>query len=214
MQTIFVLQTTNIGVLLELGQLPISLLAQKNSVKNWVRIVSRNKCNDNVVNSYETAVMEKLTWSTRMENTLAEIGMRQEFMGKDKNTPSKAFQRMKDIFHQGVLYDIRRDESKLRTYSLFKTSLGYEQYLSEIRYIEECTALTKLRLSNHQLMIEKGRHLGIESKFRFCSFCPNHVEDEKHFLMECKPFSNLRNELFHKARKVISLHPYSGRTQK
>ena len=84
-----------------------------------------------------------------MENTLAEIGMRQEFIRKDENTPSKSFQRMKDIFHQGALSDIRREECKLRTYSLFKTSLGYEQSLSEIQNIERRTALTKLRLSNH-----------------------------------------------------------------
>ena len=157
--------------------------------------------------------MEKLTWPTRIESTLTEIGMRQEFIGQDENTPSKAFQRMEDIFHQGALSDIRREESKLRTYSLLKTSLGYEQYLSEIGDVERRTALTKLRLSNHQLMIEKGRHIGVERDSRFCPFCPNEIENEKHFLMECNPFSTLRNELFQKARKVIFLDPYSCKTQ-
>ena len=206
-------QTTNIGVLLELGQTPLTLLAQKNSISNLARIITRTKCNENVVNSFETAALEKLTWTTRIENTLAEIGMRQEFIGKDENTPSKAFQRIKDIFHRGALSDIRREENKLRTYSLFKTSLGYEQYLSEIQNVEQRTALTKLRLSNHQLMIEKGRHIGVEKDSRFCPFCPNKIENEKHFLMECNPFSTLRNELFQKSRKVLFLDLYSCKTE-
>ena len=52
-------------------------------------------------------------------------------------------------------------------------------------------------------MIEKGRHSGIESKFRFCPFCPNEVEDEKHFLMKCKPLSRLRSELLDKGKKSL-----------
>ena len=207
-------QTTNIGVLLELGQIPISILAKKNSVKNWLRIVTKTKCNDNVISSYETAVLEKLTWATRTENTLAEIGMTEEFMRNDKNTTPKAFQRMTDIFHQDALSDIQRSDSKLRTYSLLKTQLGFENYLSEIRNIEERTALTKLRLSSHHLMIEKGRHIGVESKFRFCPFCPNQVEDEKHFLMECKTYSILRKDFFDKVSKEIFVSPYCCKTQK
>ena len=108
---------------------------------------------------------------------------------------------MKDVFHQHSLTDIQREDSKLSTYSLFKTIPGYEQYLTDIRTIQVRTALTKLRLSNHRLMIEKGRHSRIESKFRFCPFCPNEVEDEKHFLMKCKPLGYEANFLI-KARNL------------
>ena len=162
-------QTTNIGALLELGQIPLTLIAQTNSIKNWVRIVTKTKCNDNVIKSYENAILENLTWSTRIEKTLSEIGMREQFMVKDKDTHSKAFQRLKDIFHQEAFSSIKREDSKLRTYSLFKTSSGYEPYLSDIHIIEERTALTKLRLSNHPLMIEKDRHLQIEKDIRLSS---------------------------------------------
>ena len=78
-------QTTNIGALLELGQIPLTLIAQTNSIKNWVRIVTKTKCNDNVIKSYENAILENLTWSTRIEKTLSEIGMREQFMVKDKD---------------------------------------------------------------------------------------------------------------------------------
>ena len=55
--------------------------------------------------------------------------------------------------------------------------------------------MTKLRLSNHKLMIEKGRHNNIESCNRFCPFCPNCLEDEYHFLMLCSVYSGIRLKL-------------------
>ena len=56
--------------------------------------------------------------------------------------------------------------------------------------------MTKFRLSNHSLMIEKGRHLHINKNERFCKFCPNNIEDEIHFLIICKAFKTHRKELF------------------
>ena len=171
-------QTTNVGVLLELGQFPLCIRAQINSIKNWVRIVTKTKCNENLIQSYANATAKNLTWAARIETTLSEIGMREQFLMKDNSTHLKALQRLQDIFHQNAFSDIRSENSKLRTYSLFKTSPGYESYHSEVRIIEERTALTKFRLSNHLLMIEKGRHLQIEKAARYCPFCPFKVEDE------------------------------------
>ncbi len=34
-------QASNIGVLLELGQTPLMILAQKNAITNWVRIATK-----------------------------------------------------------------------------------------------------------------------------------------------------------------------------
>ena len=194
-------QTTNIGVLLELGQIPLSILAQKNSIRNWVRIVTKTKCNDNLLQSHENATFNGLTWATRIETTLSEIGLGEQFLTNDKNTDLEALQRMQDIFHQNAFTDNQRENSKLRTYSLLKTSPGYETYLSDLHTIEERTALTKFRLSNHLLMIEKGRHLKIEPTSRLCPFCPHEIEDELHFFMDCKLHSYIRDELFPKSQK-------------
>ena len=202
-------QTTNIGVLLELGQVPLSTFAKNNSIKNWVRIVTKTKCNGNVLKSHENAVSKNLTWITRLESTLSQIGMRELFLVKDQETHKKAFQRMKDIFHQEAFSEIQKEGSKLRTYGRFKTLMGYEEYLSDIRNVKERTSLTKLRLSNHPLMIEKGRHLKIERNARFCPFCPDTIEDEIHFLINCKCFSGLRNTLFNRIREVIPPFPYT-----
>ena len=65
---------------------------------------------------------------------------------------------MCDIFYQGAFLDIIRDDSKLRTFAKVKHTVGIEKYLHYPLDLEARTAITKFRLSNHDLMIEKGRH--------------------------------------------------------
>ena len=55
--------------------------------------------------------------------------------------------------------------------------------------------MTKLRLSNHRLAIETGRHHEVSRDERFCTFCPGHIEDEFHFLFECTALRHLRERL-------------------
>ena len=63
--------------------------------------------------------------------------------------------------------------------------------------------MTKFWLSNHELMIEKGRHLNLEISERKCSFC-NCVEDEIHFLIDCPTYDPLRCDLFNAAEEKLS----------
>ena len=88
--------------------------------------------------------------------------------------------------------------SKLRTYKLIKYEIGQEKYLTEIRNIKHRVSMTKLRLSNHRLMIEVGRHPPnkLESHERICQVCKTAVEDEVHFITECKLYNVLRKALF------------------
>ena len=47
-------------------------------------------------------------------------------------------------------------------------------------------------------MIEQGRHLKIHKTQRYCKFCPTKIEDEYHFVMECKADAQPRSQLFDK----------------
>ena len=110
--------TTNIGVLLELGKIPLSIYDKKFGFKNWERISNRNNCNKLVIMSYENAVSLKLTWPTKIQNSLSEIGMLENFILRVVNTQNKAFQRMSDIFHQNAFSKINDINNKFRTYSI------------------------------------------------------------------------------------------------
>ena len=64
-----------------------------------------------------------------------------------------------------------------------------ETYLTIVNNTKNRTTLTKFRLSNHTLMIEKGRHQNIDKNLRFRPFCPTRIEDEMHFLLECECYA-------------------------
>ena len=90
---------------------------------------------------------------------------------------------------------VKNFQSKLRTYCLFKKSFDMENYviMSDGR---SRSALCKLRISSHSLMIEKGRHLSLDPKDRLCHHCNlNEVEDEFHFIMKCTLYNDSRMKL-------------------
>ena len=103
----------------------------------------------------------------------------------------EVFKRLVDIFHQNAFAEISRESSKLRTYSLVKKEAGEEPYLNFVKNSNDRMSMTKFRLSNHKLMIEKGRHMNLEREDRKCPFCPS-VEDGNHFLLHCRIYSILR----------------------
>ena len=115
-----------------------------------------------------------------------------------------AMQRMTDIFHQNAFADINRNESKLRTYAKIKKTQGLEGYLNKVTNVGNRIHLSKMRLSNHVLNIEKGRHNGLAIFERECKLCPgNIVEDEMHFLLSCKTLNILREKL------IAEIHNFS-----
>ena len=126
------------------------------------------------------------------------------FLRKDSRTHIQAFQHKSDLFHQNSFFEIRKDASKLRTYSKFKTQIGYGNYLSQIHNTPKRISLIKFRLSNHHLVIETGRHNRIDRDLRFCPFCLNKIEDEFHSLMECPVFRTPREELIKRAMEIAN----------
>ena len=59
------------------------------------------------------------------------------------------------------------NDKKLETYKKFKSNFLYEKYLNDVTNVVDRKNLTRLRISAHHLMIEKGRHLNIPSNERF-----------------------------------------------
>ena len=167
-----------------------------------------------IIKSHENAILLNLNWSTRIKNTLEEIGMYDAYLEQNRNAHITIFQRLVDTFHQNAFSEIGRESSKLRTYHIIKTNIGYEDYLNEIQNIEARVAFTKFRLSNHSLMIEIGRHQRIDKSLRHCPFCSSEIEDELHFLIECKTYKSHRKELIRDLTKKYRNFPYLNKTGK
>ena len=67
-------QTPNVGVLLELGRIPLQTYAKRAAIKNWERIKS-GRINPHVRTSYDIAVKENLPWITHIKECLEKNGM-------------------------------------------------------------------------------------------------------------------------------------------
>jgi len=79
------------------------------------------------------------------------------------------------------------------TYCNFKEENKLEKYLYCIQTKRFRIALTKLRLSSHDLAIERGRHVHVPRNERYCRNCTKQtIENEYHFLLVCPKFASLR----------------------
>ena len=95
-----------------------------------------------------------------------------------------------ELFHNSWKQKLE-SSTKADTYRTFKDNMKFEPYLLHTNR-KERVAMTKLRISDHKLMIEVGRHRNpsIPREERTCYMCNNKVEDELHFLTECRLYGS------------------------
>ena len=84
---------------------------------------------------------------------------------------------------------------KLRTYNLIKKNFEIEPYVEISQDKKLRISLSSFRISTQRLRIERGRYCEEKSEERLCNFC-NIIEDEIHFLCDCKRYLELRCKMF------------------
>ena len=176
-------QTTNVGVLLELGRIPLQNFAVKAAIKNWERIKS-GKINPILLSSHNDAIIDELPWITNIKCILQSHNLQNIPEAQTRRTKYPYIHKILhkkqcEKFHEDTFQAIAGPDNKLRTYALIKTEIGCEKYLDEIKNVTTRQALTKFRLSNSLLNIEKLRHAKPKKprEERLCPFCPTVVED-------------------------------------
>ena len=106
------------------------------------------------------------SWCDKIQNILSQIEMNHVFQNlgnyKDDHAGliSLANQRLHQNKSTSLITDINfcGEESKLRNYKCFKTTLGIEPYLFLLKNQQMATSLSRFQLSSHPLEIELGRH--------------------------------------------------------
>ena len=79
----------------------------------------------------------------------------------------------------------------------FKHEFGFENYLDFTVESKFRIALSRFRISSHDLFIERGRYKNLPRNERICKFCNSQsVESEYHFLLVCPYYAELRNKYF------------------
>ena len=104
-----------------------------------------------------------------------------------------------ELFHN-IWRQKLESSKKSTTYRSFKDNMKFEPYLLHTNR-KERVAMTKLRVSDHKLMIEVGRHRqpSIPQEERTCYMCNDKVEDEIHFLTECRLYGS-KNQFWQKVQ--------------
>ena len=103
--------------------------------------------------------------------------------------------RIKDCTIQNY-FSVLKTQSKMRTYIRYKHEFSMEPYIAKLHF-KARQQISKLRLSDHNLEIERGRYHrpSLKPEDRTCMFCPQKIEDEFHFLTECTAYSDERQNL-------------------
>ena len=84
------------------------------------------------------------------------------------------------------------NNGRLDFYNKCKNSFKFEDYLNKLQFNKRKLVI-KLRCSDHELEIEKGRHKKIPREMRLCKSCTmGKIETEDHFLTECNLYDDIR----------------------
>ena len=96
--------------------------------------------------------------------------------------------------------------SKLSFYHSCKTEFVREPYLEFCKGFSRRYSTTKLRISSHDLQIERGRYQNVPRDQRNCEWCKtsmglNAIESETHFLFNCDLYQEHRIKLINNLNK-------------
>ena len=163
-------QTVNVGVLLELGRVPFHFESVKLATKNWERI-RYGEGNAFLRDSVDDSTRNNLQWTESIRTRLTQCGMLNFYLNRHFKAPfvfKRLYQRLTDMFFQDFFSEINDASCKLRRYGLFKRERGLENYLLVVKNTNVRRAVTKLRISDHDLMIEKGTYSDTPKETRFC----------------------------------------------
>ena len=132
-------------------------------------------------------------WAFNIKTILTEIGMHHIWIEQDSSTIFYLIkQRILDIFKQ-TWYATINNSRRLASYCIHKHDFHFEKYLNCIQINKYRIALTKFRVSSHDLAVETGRYTNVAVDDRKCQQCSmNVLEDEYHFLLVCPKYRNLR----------------------
>ena len=180
----------------ECGRFPLFLKQRIQALKYWKRLIESDTTTAirNAYNStYESFKLGQENWCTYIKEILCETDMIEAWDEQCiSNTQIKIISnKLHENSVMETLNNIFDSEKfpKLRTYKKFKTDFRLETYLITLENRHHQVALTKFRISSHNLRIETGRYENnpkLKPHERFCIFCDmNAVENEIHFLLEC-----------------------------
>jgi hypothetical protein len=200
-------KSQNSAVRGELGRTPIGIDVVANMLKYKKHLESKSPqsvLGEALINCTKNE-SKTLNWALgckRVENYIQNASI-----GKIDLSNRKSVIQCLNVQYTNMWSDKIHSEPKMRTYILFKNAFHFEDYLL-LHNEKHRIATTRLRISAHNLAIERGRYTSppTPAANRICKHCNGHkVEDEYHFVMKCTKYEIQRNELFQKIAREVPL---------
>ena len=191
----------NMAVYGEIGETPLSLKGYRLMLNYWNRL--SNLPNESLL---KKALLENTNLRTKWIQTIEKLIKTFNLIETSKN--SIIFKKNTKIrireYYTNTWKERISDEnasSRLKVYKALNSTFSTASHLSLPFYLRK--AISKIRCSDHNLQIERGRHLGTERDKRICYNCQlNEVEDEEHFLLKCTTYQDLRKKYHMTANNI------------
>ena len=198
-------KTASAAVRGELGQLPNLISQIKLGTKYYLRLLDIDHTSLAYKSLMECISLENTNCKSWLSGILNVINIVDTPYSATSVTQNKRFL-VSDInnyftaqYIENWHDEINRPGGKLRMYCTYKHEFKLEKYLLQIKSKDKRQYVTRLRVSSHNLYIEKGRYVRpkIPANQRFCQFCNNKsIDDEIHFVTSCKLNSELRDDMY------------------
>ena len=156
---------------------------------------------------------QKISFCGNAMDTIKNLNLNEEILNLDAVTPEHIKTITKTLEEKYLTFWKHKLEnsSKLTFYSAFKTDHNLENYLVVIKDPYKRKCLSRFRVGNHNLLIDRA-----QSKYeeRLCKICNSgEVENETHLLLSCKAYeqsrANLRSSLENASSDEINLNSQS-----
>ncbi len=188
-----------------IGLYPLKIEIQKRCVQFWHHLHRSDP--DSI--RYKALLANETSAESHPLNTLALQLVHKTQLLADYSFNLKAIikeidKNLKDTHDESlkIHFDLQK---KLQCYSTLNRTTKFANYLL-IKPFKERQILSKYRLSNHDLEIERGRHrqTWTEREQRICRHCDlQQIEDEKHFLLVCPKYHNVRETFLPRFEALI-----------
>ena len=194
--------TTTAMVLGDLGRLPIEYNVNSRLLGFWYKLIcgSDNKLSCifyKLIYSLHVNQVYTTDWLKNIRIILAKCNLTEFWLNQPKvkalsfNSFKRLYkEKLKKCYVDKCLVDVQNSR-KCCLYKNIKFELKLEDYL--VTLIEPARSnLIRLRLSNHKMPIETGRHIGIDRNDRLCNICKSSdIDDEYHYFCICPVFKSV-----------------------
>ena len=194
-------KATNATCQAELSRIPMQSKINFSIISFFHHIISEK---DTLVYQIFKDTKQSNTWTKQVQKLFNSIGYSYLFNIQNDNSALKSSlpqikERIKDQFLQQQNSDIAKN-SKMSFYLGVYIMGKRPSYVDHLINLTDRSMICRLRVSSHQLMIEKGRHLNISLNDRICPLCKKCIEDEYHFLLYCNSYENNRTAFLNKIK--------------